>query len=77
MCRALYTLAFGDLVSKQRAAEWAVSALPEEWRGLIEAAVAQRADDTPDDATIQDVLTFVQWVASEGETFVTSRLIAP
>lgn len=68
MCRALYTLAFGQLVSKRKAAaEWAGSALPEPWRTLVENAVALRDEDTADPETIADVLAFVQWCAAEGE----------
>jgi len=73
MCRALYTLAFGELVSKRKAAEWAVSGLPEPWRELVEKAVAARADPAPDEDAIPDVLGFVQWVAVEGETFASSQ----
>ena len=73
MCRALYTLAFGDLVSKQKATVWAVSALPAPWLGLVQTTVTSRADATPDEATIEDVLRFVQWAAAEAETFASSH----
>jgi hypothetical protein len=73
MCRALYTLAFGELASKRTAAEWAVSALPGPWRGLVETAVARRADATPDEATIEDVLRFVQWAAADAEICASSH----
>jgi len=66
MCRALYALAFGELASKRRAAEWAMSALPEPWRELVARSVASRADPTPDPNTIADVLSFVEWAAGEG-----------
>ena len=72
MCRALYTLAFGELVSKRTAAEWAISALTEPRSHLVERSVADRADPTPDEAAIEDVLRFVQWAASEGERFVSA-----
>src|SRR5206468_9530234 len=39
MCRALYTLAFGQRSEERRAVEWAVSELPEPWRGLVEKVV--------------------------------------
>ncbi len=64
MCRALYTLAFGELVSKWKAVEWAASTLPEPWSALVQKSVAARADPTPDETTIADVLAFVQWVAA-------------
>ena len=67
MCRALYTITIGDLVSKRTAAEWAASTLPEPWSDLVARAVAFRADATPDESTIADVLRFVGWAAQEGE----------
>jgi len=73
MCRALYTLAFGELTSKRSAAEWAVSVLPEPWRGLVERSVAGRADATPTTSTIGDVLSFVGWVAAKAEDFASSH----
>ena len=76
MCRALYTLTSGELVSKRKAAEWAVSELPEPWRGLAEKAVQRRADPTPDETTVESVLCFVQWVAAEGEAFAASQSAA-
>lgn len=73
MCRALYTLALGELVSKRKAGEWALSALREPWRGLIAKAVALRADATPAEDRIAEVLDFVQWCAAEGEEFASPR----
>lgn len=70
MCRALYALAFGELASKRKASQWAVSALPEPWRTLIEASVATRADATPDPRGVPDVLGFVEWANAECEGFV-------
>jgi len=63
MCRALYTLTFGELVSKRMAAEWARKALPEQWSALVASLVAVRADATEAPATIPDVLGFVEWVS--------------
>jgi len=76
MCRALYTLALGELVSKRKAASWGVSVLPERWHGLVRKAVAGRADETPDETAIEGVLRFVQWVAAEGQAFAASRSAA-
>jgi len=70
MCRALYTLAFGELASKLRASAWAVSALPEPWRTLVQSSRAGRADPRPDPAAIPHVLRFVKWVTAEGEAMV-------
>lgn len=39
MCRALYTISKGELVSKERAALWALETLPQEWSSLIRRAL--------------------------------------
>jgi hypothetical protein len=48
MCRALYTLQYGAVVSKTAAARWAQEALGQPWEGLIERALAWRRDALPD-----------------------------
>jgi hypothetical protein len=70
---ALYSLAFGELVSKQRAVAWAVSVLPGPWRRLVETSVAARADPAPGPATMPDVLRFVEWAAMEGDEEAATR----
>lgn len=40
LCRILYTLRNGDVVSKPRAAAWALQTLPARWHVLIRAALA-------------------------------------
>ncbi|MDP9370813.1 MAG: DUF4111 domain-containing protein [Chloroflexota bacterium] len=45
MCRALYTLHEGTVVSKPVAADWAQVALGERWVGLIQRALRWRPDD--------------------------------
>jgi predicted nucleotidyltransferase len=72
MCRALYTVASGELPSKRTAAKWAISALPEPWRSLVERSVADRTDATPDEDRIAEVLDFVRWCAAAGERFASS-----
>ena len=67
MCRALYTLASGELISKRKAVEWALSALPESWRALVVEIVARRAQATADPHRVADVLAFVEWVATQAE----------
>ncbi|RPI84786.1 MAG: DUF4111 domain-containing protein [Chloroflexi bacterium] len=42
MCRSLYTLEHGEIVSKPEAARWALKIVPEERVGLIEKALAWR-----------------------------------
>ena len=44
VCRILYSLRKGTIVSKQRAAGWAIKYLPEEWREII-----LQAPETDDD----------------------------
>ena len=72
MCRAMYTLTFGELASKRKATAWAASALPGPWRDLVETSVARRADPTADPAAIANVLRFVEWAAAEGEANVST-----
>ena len=42
MCRAVYTLEYGDIVAKPMAARWAMQALDSRWTVLIDRAVAWR-----------------------------------
>lgn len=51
MCRALYTLAHGDVVSKPTAAAWARETLPPPWPALVTHALIWRHDAQPDDMT--------------------------
>jgi predicted nucleotidyltransferase len=48
LCRALYSHRFGKPVSKERAAAWAMAAMPE-WSELIERAWLWRSDPQPAD----------------------------
>jgi len=65
MCRALYTLAHGTVVSKSAAAAWAQQALPPPWPGLIAKALVWRYDTCPDDMTA--MLAFVRYTIEEAE----------
>lgn len=60
MCRALYTVRFGEHVAKGEAAAWAQGELPE-WAGLIRAALAWRvaAEDGAGEGTRGEVVRFV------------------
>jgi hypothetical protein len=64
VCRAPYTLEFGELSTKPQAVRWALGALPAPWRALIEWSQIHRADKTPDDAKIPEIMRFVRWAAS-------------
>ncbi|HZQ81039.1 MAG TPA: aminoglycoside adenylyltransferase domain-containing protein [Gaiellaceae bacterium] len=69
LCRILWTIRNGTIVSKDEAAAWAMRELPE-WRDLIERAVADRpdpvkrwwSDSTPD--LVARTLAFVDDVAA-------------
>lgn len=63
MCRALYTMAKGEIGSKAQSAEWARRNLPEPWRSLVEQSQSWRTDDTVDDSLILPVRAFVLWAA--------------
>jgi hypothetical protein len=59
MCRALYTLSEGDVISKPQAAAWALRALGAEWRPLIERAMEWRHQHERDDLT--ETLAFIRF----------------
>ncbi len=42
LCRMLYTLRYGEIISKQAAARWAMDALDADWKPLIERALIGR-----------------------------------
>lgn len=63
MCRALYTLAHGELSSKARAVQWALKTLPEPWRTTVVRSQRWRTDATVDLSLIPEVSGFVLWVA--------------
>lgn len=66
MCRALHTLATGQIASKPQAADWARQTLPEPWRGLVERSQHWQMDSTVDDSLIEPVRDFVLWAAARG-----------
>ena len=59
MCRALYVLAHGEVVSKPAAAAWARDTLPPPWPDLIAKALIWRHDKHPDDMT--EMLAFIRY----------------
>jgi hypothetical protein len=63
MCRSLHTLATGELGSKAQAVAWALQALPEPWRALVERSRAWQVDETVDESLIEPVRDFVLWTA--------------
>jgi hypothetical protein len=60
MCRALYSLHFGALLSKPASAIWAVNALDPEWKPLIEEAIQWRPGQSLD--KMKQTLRFIHFV---------------
>jgi Domain of unknown function (DUF4111)/Nucleotidyltransferase domain len=65
MCRALYTLSEGRVVSKPEAAAWASRTLDPKWRLLIERALAWRHQHEKDDLT--ETLGFLRFALIYGK----------
>lgn len=63
VCRALYTIATGELCSKARAVAWAMETLPPEWRPLLEWSQRYKKDRTQDASRVEEVLAFVRYGA--------------
>jgi hypothetical protein len=59
MCRDLYVLERGVLVSKPVAAAWARSRLGSPWAAVVERSLAWRADERVDDDSLAGTLGFV------------------
>lgn len=65
MCRALYTLHYGSVVSKPISARWAQTALGARWAALIEWAVAWRYDAQSD--RLSETLDFIRYTLERGQ----------
>ncbi len=65
MCRALYTLAQGEIGSKLQSVAWARQNLPEPWRALVERAQSWQMDEALDESLIKPVRDFVLWSAEQ------------
>jgi hypothetical protein len=61
MCRILYTLQTGSVVSKPVAARWAQAALAEPWAALIERAVSGRSE--PPEDTLAETQAIIHYTA--------------
>ncbi len=59
MCRDLYVLEHGVLVSKPVAAAWAARRLGPPWAATVERALSWRADERVDDRSLAGTLEFV------------------
>lgn len=64
MCRALHTLASGELASKPRSVRWALESLPDPWRDLVRRS-REWKDDLPNPTDLPGVLAFARWAASQ------------
>jgi predicted nucleotidyltransferase len=59
MCRILYTLEYGTVVSKPAAAKWALGVLDRRWVDLIERALTWQPDEAMD--RLEQTLDFIRW----------------
>jgi hypothetical protein len=79
MCRLLYTLRTGEMISKSAAACWGQANLDPNWSGLIERAAAWRTDHAPDDSVlaledeIRATQALIRQVAAECEAWASTR----
>jgi Domain of unknown function (DUF4111)/Nucleotidyltransferase domain len=62
MCRMLYTLSHGIIVSKRVAARWAQETLDSRWKGLIGDALAWSADRPP---ALTDTLALIRYTSEQ------------
>jgi hypothetical protein len=63
MCRILYTMEYGTIVSKPVAAKWAVGVLDERWVMLINYALAWQPDEPMD--RLAETLDFMRYTLAE------------
>jgi hypothetical protein len=63
MCRALYTLQYGQVASKTASARWAQRILGERWAALIERALAWPLGEQPDEFT--ETVAFMQIILNQ------------
>jgi predicted nucleotidyltransferase len=65
MCRMLYTLDCGDVVSKPAAARWAIATQDARWAPLIERALGWRRDDEVDrTGDVPETRALIRYVAA-------------
>jgi hypothetical protein len=65
LCRILYTVKMGDVVSKKEALDWAMARLPAEWHALLASAweVRQTLDYATISPFVEDTKRFICYVA--------------
>jgi hypothetical protein len=71
LCRILYTLHHGTVVSKRVAAQWALETLGGRWVALIEQAWRTRQSDRWDTQAdyVQDTLAFIRYTLEHNQQF--------
>lgn len=62
LCRILYTLQMGDVVSKPKAARWAVETVEEKWKAFIDQAWVRRLKDQPLKLDIEDMAQTLDFI---------------
>jgi hypothetical protein len=61
LCRILYSHTHGTVVSKPKAAAWALRALPDEWRQVIDEALAADARRTANSLDLNTIVRFIEF----------------
>lgn len=61
MCRALYALEYGTIVSKPAAARWAQAKLGERWRQTIERSIPAQKHGTEQAGLLDDALELIRY----------------
>jgi hypothetical protein len=68
LCRMLYSLATGAVVSKFSAAQWAKTALDQRWTTLITSSLAQPPDELEIlPSELDDTLAFIQYTLEQSQ----------
>jgi hypothetical protein len=65
ICRALYTIRYGEMISKRDAIAWGLAHLPERWHPLLEWSQTVRKKWVPGDSRAEEVLGFLEWAVTE------------
>jgi hypothetical protein len=68
MCRALYCLEHGTVISKPAAAAWASQRLDPPWPELADQALGWRTDQRPDDESLGATLSLVADAVARART---------
>jgi hypothetical protein len=71
LCRILYTLQYGTVVSKPAAVRWAQSTLAERWLPLIGRAWTARHDpeSEPSSEDVTETLEFIRYTLERSQQF--------